>query len=267
MTAQLPDGLPGELPAAWQAKLAGYSWAAQNIGRSNASVFCLTASGQPRLFAKTELVCGALGELPDEAQRLRWLAAQGQPCPQVLDLASTHDRHWLLMTALPGHDLASSPGLPAGRIVAIAATALRTLHGLDAATCPFDHRAAVRIEYARLRMQAGLVDAEDFDDERMNQTPAQVFAALQQQRPAHEDLVVTHGDACLPNLLAADGRFSGFVDCGRLGVADRHQDLALAAWSVRYNLGADWVPAFFDAYAGAIDPARVAFYRLLDEFF
>lgn len=267
MTARATDGPAGAMPAAWRARVAGYGWTRQEIGRSDASVFRLAAPGRPALFVKTEPLCGGPAELPGEAQRLRWLAAQGQPCPRVLELATAHDCHWLLMTAVPGRDLACSPGLPPARIIELAAAALRALHGLDAAVCPFDHRAAQRIGHARRRMLAGLVDEDDFDDERSGQSAAQVFATLQRQQPRHEDLVVTHGDACLPNLLADDGRFAGFVDCGRLGVADRHQDLALAARSIQYNLGTGWGQAFLDAYGGLIDPARLAFYRLLDEFF
>ena len=199
--------------------------------------------------------------------RLRWLAAQGVACPQVLEYTESGDHDWLLMTALPGSDLASSSELTPARITHVAAMALRSLHSLDPAHCPFDHCSAVRIGHARERMQAGLVDEDDFDDERMGQNAAQVFAALLQQRPAREDLVVTHGDACLPNLMAAHGVFTGFVDCGRLGMADRHQDLALAAWSIQYNLGAEWVTPFLDAYGGVVDSGKLAFYRLLDEFF
>ena len=256
-----------ELPPAWRQRLAHHQWSRQTIGRSSAAVFRLSAPDGTTLFVKTEPT-SPLSELAGEAARLRWLAAHGIACPRVLDLDDHANCQWLLISALPGHDLASSPHLPAATIVALVAQALRVLHGLDVADCPFDHRLDQRIPAAQARMVAGAVDETDFDDERSGRTAASLFAELQARRPTTEDLVVTHGDACLPNMLADSGRFTGFIDCGRLGVADRYQDLALACWSIDYKLGAAWVEPFLQQYGlSEPDADRLAYYRLLDEFF
>ncbi|QCI63587.1 aminoglycoside 3'-phosphotransferase [Phreatobacter stygius] len=132
----------------------------------------------------------------------------------------------------------------------------------------FDHRLDHRLAAARARMAAGLVDETDFDDERLGRPLPDLYRQLIADRPPSEMLVVTHGDACLPNLIAGETGFAGFIDCGRLGLADRYQDLALASWSITYNLGAAWVAPFFGHYGlPEPDPARLAYYRLLDEFF
>jgi len=256
-----------ELPPAWRQRLAHHQWSQQTIGRSSAAVFRLTAPDGTILFVKTE-PAGPLGELAGEAARLRWLATRGIACPRVLAFEDHANRQWLLISALPGHDLASSTYLPAQTSVLLVAQALRALHGLDVRDCPFDHRLDHRIAAAQACMIAGAVDEQDFDDERSGRTAASLFAELLARRPQTEDLVVTHGDACLPNMIADDGRFTGFVDCGRLGVADRYQDLALAGWSIRYNLGAPWVEPFLRHYGlSEADADRLAYYRLLDEFF
>jgi aminoglycoside 3'-phosphotransferase-2 len=205
--------------------------------------------------------------VPDEGARLEWLAAIDVPAPRVVARAHEHQRHWLLMSALGGHDLASSPELAPDRICAIAAAALRRLHRLDVAACPFDQRLDRHLALARARMDAGVVDESDFDDERQGRRAADLFEQLLACRPRDEDPVVAHGDACLPNIMAENGVFTGFVDCARLGIADRYQDLSLAARSIQYDLGEAWVAAFFAAYGSPIEPDRMAFYRLLDEFF
>ncbi|MGJ4855891.1 APH(3') family aminoglycoside O-phosphotransferase [Labrys sp. La1] len=255
-----------DIPADWRGDLKGYGWKTQSAGASGAGVFRLEAPGKPDLFVKTEEL-SSLGELPDEGPRLEWLSARGILCPKPLAEARHGGRHWLLMSAIPGAVLSSRTGLTPEQAVDIAADALRHLHALDIADCPFDHCANSRIALAEARVKAGLVDEEDFDEERTGQTAADVFAELQLQRPRLEELVVTHGDATLENLLADKGAFSGFIDCARAGLADRHQDLALATRSIRDRFGAVLIERFFARYGITPDPDRMAFYLLLDEFF
>ena len=245
---------PLDLPAGWAD---GLTLTPQTIGESGALVY---RAGTTH-FIKSEPI-SPLAELPGEIERLRWLHATGRPCPAVIGAADHAGRHWLLMTALPGHDLASTTLVSAETAVRLLAEALRRLHGLAPASCPFDHRARLRLADASARYHAGLYDGDDPD-----QGPAD-HARLIAGVPTSEDLVVTHGDACFPNFMAANGHFTGFIDCGRLGVADRYQDLALACRSLEWNYGAEAVPAFLATY-GATEPdqAKLEWYTLLDEFF
>jgi kanamycin kinase len=94
----------------------------------------------------------------------------------------------------------------------------------------------------------------------------EVMATLRQPPPP-DRLVVCTGDACAPNTLVDDdGRCSGHVDLGALGVADRWADLAVATWSTQWNYGPGWEGALLDAYGIAADPVRTGYYRLLWEF-
>jgi aminoglycoside 3'-phosphotransferase-2 len=245
---------PLDLPPGWAS---GLDLVPQTIGESGAWVY---RAGDGH-FIKSEPIA-PLSELPGEVARLRWLHSTGLPCPKVIDAADHAGRHWLLMTAIPGHDLATGSPASAETAVRLVAGALRQLHALDPAACPFDHRAAIRLADASAHYHAGLYDGDD-----PAQGPAD-HAELLATVPSSEDLVVTHGDACFPNFMAEGERFTGFIDCGRLGVADRYQDLALACRSLEWNYGAAAIPAFLATY-GITEPdrAKLRWYTLLDEFF
>jgi aminoglycoside 3'-phosphotransferase II len=236
-----------------------------HIGESAASVLRLkTREGV--LFLKTCAVADE-GGLKDEVDRLQWLEGK-LPVPKVVSFANEGGRDFLLMTSVPGVNGVEAGRIDAERVVSGIAQALKMLHATPIDGCPFDQTVTAQIERARRRVAAGLVDETDFDEERTGRTARDVLAELEAWRPSSEALTLTHGDACLPNIMFDGGRFTGFVDCGRFGVADPYQDLALAARSIAYNLGDEHVAALFAQYGlPEPNPLQLAYYRLLDELF
>lgn len=265
--ADKPQTFELSLPSRLQDLLAGYEWRQDALGCSSAQVFRMEAVGRAPMYLKTELI-DPLGELPGEVARLRWLAEQKLACPQVIVHERDEEREWLLMSALSGSDLASDELTSPIERVHLLAYALRRLHALNIANCPFDHRLDHKLVEAKAHLLAGHVDEDDFDEERLGQSAQDLFRELEERRPGTEDFVVTHGDACLPNFMADGGKFSGYIDCGRLGIADRHQDIALACRSIREDFGKDLLTEFLKVY-GDFEPQaeKMAYYQLLDEFF
>ncbi len=254
-------------PVALDSVIAGYSWDRDPVGRSPSEVFRLEREGAPALYLKREAQ-SSYGELADEAARLRWLSIQGLPCPDIIASTTDDGYDWLLMSALPGRDLASDPALDVEARVFMLASALRALHSLDIGSCPFNHQWSRRLAAAERRMRSGLVDEGDFDEARLGRSAADLYSELCEMPDGGEDLVVTHGDACLPNFVASGEIFSGYIDCGRLGVADRYQDIALACRSIAANFGEAFVELFCRNYGiTPLDAGEMLRYQMLDEFF
>lgn len=202
--------------------------------------------------------------LEHEAARMQW-ARLYLPVPAVLDTGEREGVEWLLTDALPGIpasglDLGVSPD----RVVDLLAGGLRRWHGVPVTACPFDFRLKVALAHVKQRIQLGEIEAaRDFHPEHQHLSIEAALDRLERTRPATEDLVVCHGDYCLPNVLIAGGEVVGFVDLGEVGVADRWWDLAVATWSLEWNLGPGYEARFLAAYGVPMDQERLAYYRLL----
>ena len=135
---------------------------------------------------------------------------------------------------------------------------------MGCAACPFDFGVDVAIAHVRERAAADRIDPGiHFHREHRHLSVQDALAELDRLRPATEDLVVCHGDYCLPNILIDGEMATGFLDLGELAVADRWWDLAVATWSLTWNLGPGWERHFLDAYDVDPNPRKQAFYRLL----
>lgn len=255
-----PDFLPESL-----SPLRDLDWTPITLGKSHAAVWRITLGDGNAVFLKSEAL-HPLGELPGEIDRLNWLTSMGFKAPRVIDAEQTADRLWLLMSAVPGEDLTHYTAQPETFVRAYA-QGLKRLHALDTTTCPFDHSIDERLAAGAARAASNLVDEADFDAERRGWTTHQVMDWLQDNRPPAGELIVTHGDASTPNFMAQGGRFSGMVDCGRAGLADVWQDLAIACRSIRDNIGEAHIASFLAAYGADWDEAKYRFYCTLDELF
>jgi len=204
-------------------------------------------------------------DLSGEVQRLAW-AARYTRVPEVLESGSDAGGSWMVTRGIDARNAVSEPWRDDPRTATTAVgRGLRALHDtLPLESCPFDwslgrRRAEVERRYAR-----GYYDYHEFG---WDLAGLSVSAAIEELRSApEEDLVVCHGDACAPNtLIDNDGNWTAHVDLGRLGVADRWADLAVAAWSALCNYGPEWEENVYREYGYDVDLAKIRYYRLLWE--
>ena len=250
--ARFAVGAP--LEAVWHNEAGGFTWRA------------LDPDGRPTLYLKWSPTDGP--DLGAEAQRLGWVAEQvpGVRVPDVVTHGSDASGAWLVTRAIDADPAVADRWRAEPRTAARAIGAgLRRLHdAAPVASCPFVWSAEQRLAAARGRVAAGEGPSTWHPEHRSLDATRALALLADVPEP---DPVVCHGDACAPNsLIDAAGRWAGLVDLGRLGVADRWADLAVATWSLGWNFGTD-VPGLeaelLDAYGIAADPRKSAYYRLL----
>lgn len=207
-------------------------------------------------------------ELTREIAALQWLEGRAEAARLVWS-GEVEARPAMLTEAIEGvalHALAPEQA-EAGAVAALAA--LTRLHAFPIGDCPFDERLAVKLAEAELRLGTGEFDAGDLDVQRQGRSADDLRQELIARRPASEDLVVTHGDACWPNFILRPDGVAAMIDLGRMGLADRHQDLALFIRSARYNYPDLPIQELVAAHyrLAAADPEKLELYQLLGEFF
>ena len=212
-------------------------------------------------------------QLDNERKALSWLSGK-LAAPQLLDFDTDGDVEYILISEIVGKqysELETDREIGGSEVlIEEIAGQIRKMHDLSIANCPLDQRLAKKMDKALANIHAGFVDESDFDTENIGKSADEVYAELAQLHPADEDLVFTHGDLCLPNIIIQDGRLSGFIDLDRAGVADRYQDIALflRSFDLNFEGTSDLVESFQRGYGiDAIDRTKMHFYRTLDELF
>lgn len=178
------------------------------------TVVMLTTPGRRSLVLKIGR------DLVPEQRRLGWLKGK-LPVPEVVAFASQNGKDYLLMTKLPGRDGSDGRVIRGGmQVVELLAHALRTVHDIPIADCPFSATIEDLLAIAERRVSQEELEVSDFPARYLGRSPRELLQTLHHLRPGDEGRVVVHGDASLPNFLFHRGEVSGFIDLGLAGISD-----------------------------------------------
>ena len=218
-------------------------------------------------------------EAKTEREMMHWLHGR-LPVPEIVAHEISDGKSFLLMSRVPGKmscDLAliNDPD----RLVDVLCDGLKLLWNISIDGCPCDASLDQHLAAAEYNVRNDLVDLDNVEPETFGENgfkdPEELLEWLKANRP-DEDIVLSHGDYCLPNVFADEKSVCGFIDLGRAGKADRYRDIAICYRSLCSNLRGsygghppvDFDPGvFFKRLGIAPDWDKIRYYVLMDELF
>ncbi|MEK3839153.1 APH(3') family aminoglycoside O-phosphotransferase [Paenibacillus sp. FSL R7-0128] len=210
---------------------------------------------------------GKAESLERQAQRLLWLYNK-LPVPKVIDFGLIGNYEYLLTLELPGVEASNMQySSNTEEMISLLAQGLRRIHEVSIKDCPFDHSFEQLMSTIQYKLSRGI----KFDSKELHRRFGEdnveklLLEVNNYSRELKEDLVFTHGDYSLPNIIIANDSISGFFDLGNCGIAERYYDLAVAEKSIIRNFGEQWVKLFFSSYGvSEIDYAKIRFYQVVE---
>ena len=259
------------LPSNIKKQLQNQTYTTDSIGMSNAGVYVydnVVLKIQPHSDEST-----------NEVAMLRFLSKY-KFAPTVLSHETVNGTDFLLMEKVSGAMLCDAEFLKnPRRLTEIASNVLHDLWRLDTADCPVDMSLKCKLKLAEYNVSNNLINLENVEPTTFGVNgrfadPEHLLKWLIDNQP-REELAVTHGDFCLPNVFF-DGASAKLIDVGRGGVADKYQDIALLYRSLRDNLKGSYGGSsfgeldermFFEILGIMPDWDKIDYYILLDELF
>ena len=174
---------------------------------------------------------------------MRWLASR-LPVPRVLCHEVLDGTAYLLMSRIPGKMSCDPEFLEQPDILVDAlAEGLKLLWNTDPTGCPRRFTLDELLEEAAYRVAKGLVDIETTEPETFAEgsfrNPEELLQWLLSNRPQSVP-ALAHGDYCLPNVFLENGKLSGFIDVGDMGIGEKWRDIALCWRSLKHNFGGSY---------------------------
>lgn len=240
-----------------------------NVGRSDAQVLMFD-----NMVLKIQPDSNSAG---NEHQMMRWL--QGRlPVPEILEEAFVDGTRYLLMSRMPGMHLCDASILDdQARLAELVAEGLRRMWSVNVTGCPADRTLDQKFREIEAGLRNGTIT---IDQARQADTcspdgfesASQLYDWLVRHRP-EEDLVLSHGDYCLPNIFCNEKGLTGYIDLGCAGIADKWVDIEMVLWSMWANSTGEFGGRrrefdrglLFDALGMPPDEERLRYYSLLSE--
>lgn len=210
----------------------------------------------------------SLGTLTQEYYSLKWLNDKTK-VPKVILYEKSDDAEFLITEAIKGEMICSDYYLnhpQAG--IPIIVEAFKEIYKIDISNCPIDVSLDYKLNLVKNNIDKGLILEENMSPEVLEKFGSvdKVYDFLMKNKFA-EDLVFSHGDISLPNIFAYNSTFSGFIDVGECGIADKWFDIAIVTKSIVRNYGEKYLNDFYNQLAIIPDKEKIDYYILLMELY
>ena len=83
----------------------------------------------------------------------------------------------------------------------------------------------------------------------------------------NDEICFSHGDTSLPNIFASQDKFTGFIDVGECGLADKWFDLAICEKSIKRNYGEKYIDEFYKELNIIPEREKIDYYLLMMELY
>jgi aminoglycoside 3'-phosphotransferase II len=202
----------------------------------------------------------------DEADRLSWLAGRG-PAPAVLASGRADEGDEVIVLRLAADAAPATLGHPMGpeALIEGLAAALRSLHALDTAQCPFDAADRLGSRVAG-RIERGEIEAAPSGPYagREPRELAALFEELCADLGPGDKPAFIHGGLLTDRVWFDPSGALTFTGWRHGGMGDRHLDLAAAAALATQLYGPALVAPLLDAYGlDDVDLRRLDAHQLL----
>ena len=218
-------------------------------------------------------------ETENEHAMMEWLNGK-LPVPQVLGFEHQDGKNYLLMSKISGEMACAERYMRQPKLLTkLLAEALKMLWNVDISACPFRADLDKKLEMARYFVEHDEVDMDNVEPGTFGEggfkNPKELLEWLETHRP-EEEMVLTHGDFCLPNIFFDGEKIAGFIDIGKCGMGDKWMDIALCYRSLMYNFDGVYGGQKYEGFEPemlfeelGIEPdwEKIRYYILLDELF
>lgn len=234
-----------------------------NIGCSDSQVIKILKEGK-NYFLKI----AKKGLLTQEFKALQWLNGKLE-VPEVILFDYTEETEYLITRAILGEMVCSEFYIKNPHdALKVIRTAFKKIYSVDISNCPFDVSNKYKLSLIENNVKKGLVKTENLQEETLKR-----FGSVENllkyliDNQFEEELCFSHGDTSLPNIFALDSKFSGFIDVGECGIADKWFDLAICEKSIKRNFGEEYISEFYKTLGIIPDRTKINYYLLMMELY
>lgn len=234
-----------------------------SIGCSNSQVFMIKKENN-NYFLKI----ASKGLLTSEYNKLKWLENKLE-VPKVVLYDVNESTEFLITEQVKGEMVCSDTYEKNPKLgLKVIAIALKKILEVDINDCPFDVSIDYKLNLVKRNVAEKLIDESQLSEKTLNKFKNlnNILNYLNDNK-FYDERCFSHGDTSLPNIFAINEKFSGFIDVGECGIADKWFDLAICEKSIKRNFGEEYISEFYKELNIVPDREKIDYYLLMMELY